>query len=26
VLRDGKLLEATAPHWRELDGLMGVTG
>jgi cytosine deaminase len=26
VLRDGKLLEATAPHWRELDGVVGVTG
>jgi len=26
VLRDGKLLEATAPHWRELDAVVGVSG
>ena len=26
VLRDGRLLEATVPHWRELDGVVGVEG
>lgn len=26
VLRDGRVLEATAPHWRELDGVVGVGG
>jgi cytosine/creatinine deaminase len=25
VIRDGRMLEATAPHWRELDGVVGVT-
>jgi cytosine deaminase len=26
VLRDGRVLEATAPHWRELDAVVGVSG
>ena len=26
VLRDGRVLEATAPHWRELDAVVGVAG
>jgi len=26
VLRDGRVLEATAPHWRELDAVVGFTG
>jgi cytosine/creatinine deaminase len=26
VLRDGRLLEATAPHWRELDSVVGFSG
>jgi cytosine deaminase len=26
VLRDGRLLQATVPHWRELDGVVGVEG
>jgi len=24
VLRDGRVLDATAPHWRELDAVVGV--
>jgi cytosine deaminase len=26
VLRNGRVLEATAPHWRELDAVVGVAG
>jgi cytosine deaminase len=26
VLRDGRVLEAAAPHWRELDAVVGVAG
>ncbi len=26
VLRDGRVLEATAPHWRELDAVVGFSG
>lgn len=26
VLRDGRLLDATVPHWRELDAVLGVAG
>jgi cytosine/creatinine deaminase len=26
VLRDGRVLEATAPHWRELDAVVGLSG
>jgi cytosine deaminase len=26
VLRDGRVLEATAPHWRELDAVVGLGG
>jgi cytosine deaminase len=26
VLRGGRVLEATAPHWRELDAIVGVAG
>ena len=26
VLRGGRVLDATAPHWRELDALVGVAG
>lgn len=26
VLRDGRVLEATAPHWRELDSVVGFSG
>jgi cytosine deaminase len=26
VLRDGRVLDATAPHWRELDAFVGVAG
>jgi cytosine deaminase len=26
VLRDGRVLEAAAPHWRELDAVVGFSG
>jgi cytosine deaminase len=26
VLRDGRVLDATVPHWRELDAVVGVAG